>query len=281
MIITKLNGGLGNQLFQIASALSCAENLNTELSVDISEFEKNKQHGGYRLKNLNFPNFKIYTPSPKERKVGKLVNKLPILQYIFKGYTHEKGSEFNNIKNGKYLIGYWQNAENFHQIFTKLKSYITPISLSKKNEDMRNEIISRNSVSVHIRRGDYLSKETMKNHGVCSIEYYIKSFKKILSIEKNVKFYIFSNDIDWCKKNLKSYINNENTHFISNNSQEVDLWLMSHCKHSIIANSSFSWWGAYLAQHSGQIVIAPTPWYEIKQRSSSDPSLRNWHRLEK
>jgi hypothetical protein len=129
---------------------------------------------------------------------------------------------------------------------------------------LRNKILSTNSVSIHIRCGDYLSPKYISIYGgICTIEYYKRAISYILQTVDNPVFFIFSDDIEWTKDNIT--INN--AIFVSNNkgiNSFLDMYLMSICKHNIIANSSFSWWGAYLNKNKNKKVIMPNRWFNSK-----------------
>ncbi|WP_420247500.1 alpha-1,2-fucosyltransferase [Citrobacter sedlakii] len=279
-------GGLGNQLFQYAVAYGIAQNNSAELIIDNRFFINYGLHGGYRLSNLNISEKCIGAEGCKtfpEWKC-KLLTKFPQLTRFTKDFIYDKISSYTNIKNEKVmLLGYWQNECNFHQYKEKLIEKFKPVFIDEDAFKLAEEIKSVNSVIIHVRRGDYINNPiALKNHGVCSLNYYKKSIDTIKKIKGNVVFYVFSDDIDWCKENLLvEVLKQDNCVFISGKSQETDLWLMSCGKNHIIANSSFSWWGAFLSEYADQVVIAPQPWFDIRQRYTNDPALCNWIRLDK
>ena len=134
-----------------------------------------------------------------------------------------------------------------------------------------------NSISLHVRRADYVTNpQANQFHGVSSMEYYNKAIHKIKSIISEPHFFIFSDDITWAKQNM---IIDCPTTFVSHNGPDKnydDLRLMSFCKHHIIANSSFSWWGAWLAMNKNKVVIAPTRWFNSPDRNTKDVIPENW-----
>lgn len=148
---------------------------------------------------------------------------------------------------------------------------------NKRNQSVLNMIDSKNSISIHVRRGDYVSNAaTNKYHGLCDLGYYKKSIDYISKRVESPVYYIFSDDISWCKINLKikgnvTYISHNN----GDNSWE-DMRLMSRCKHNIIANSSFSWWAAWLNTNLDKIVIAPRNWYKDLPRNMTDIIPSSW-----
>lgn len=162
-----------------------------------------------------------------------------------------------------------------------LKQWMVPEKVSHLANMWRRKIGGHCSVAVHVRRGDYLSEGALEKHGICSIDYYKKAISHISASLKSPKFYVFSNDPAWVHENIISLFDALEFNVVENLSQEEDLWLMAQCENNIIANSSFSWWGAYLAKNINQIVIAPTPWYDKEQVTSQDPCLEHWVRLKK
>jgi hypothetical protein len=287
MIITRLIGGLGNQLFQYAAGMSLARFHQVELKLDISGYSNYLLHG-YSLQYFEI-SAKIATNDELEGhlKNNYLLNKfneytcfldlfgIKKKQQIEKSFAYDHN--FYLFPKHSYLQGYWQSEKYFLPIKKNLKKEFTlKDSIINNNSHFLPGISSSNSVSVHIRRGDYFSNlTTNKIHGILPIEYYIRSVNYINSVEKNLLFYIFSDDIDWCKKNLKLncdfvIVESFNSNFID------DFRLMSLCKHNIIANSTFSWWAAWLNANPNKIVIAPKMWFRTKERNSNDIIPSNW-----
>lgn len=266
MIISKISGGLGNQIFQYAIAKSIALKKNDVFKLDITEYETYKLHNGYRLNIFNIDE-KIATLDEisnlrgKNSKLFKILKKLGVYKrstnYKEKERTifDEKVFKYQDI----YLDGYWQNERYFTDIRDSLLKELTPKEeLSEVAKNYLIDIQNTQSISLHVRRGDYLKHPEI---GVLDLEYYKKSYNLILQKVKNPIFYIFSNDLTWCEKNF-DFI--ENKVFIKDTESELDdLILMKNCKHNIIANSSFSWWSAWLNENLQKIVIAPKKWMAI------------------
>ena len=189
-------------------------------------------------------------------------------------------SEILNLPNNVYLNGYWQSEKYFNNIEDIIRKEITfkkePNDLNKKHID---KIISANSVSVHIRRGDYMNNpSTKKKLGLCSDEYYFKAINYIAENIENIHFFIFS-DEPQIAKNLLEKIKHPKTFIYNNNDNgSEDLRLMSYCKHNIIANSSFSWWGAWLNKNNNKIVTAPKHWFNYNP-NPNDLILDTWIRI--
>ncbi len=271
MVVAKIMGGLGNQMFQYALGRSIALKTAQDLKLDISFFTKQK------LRNYELGYFKIdenFT-SAREAKLlsGEgLINtvkrrlRIPIkkpksyfAEDIF-GYFYE---ELLDKTTSIYLDGYWQNERYFRDVKSTLfEDFALKDEISTIAQFYLAEIKSSNSVSLHIRRGDYVTNQhTNSFHGTCGLSYYEEAVRYI---EKQVdvpKYFIFSDDIAWCKQNFEFL---QDKIFIENTSSIEDLELMKNCKHNIIANSTFSWWGAWLGDFVDKIVIAPKQWFADK-----------------
>jgi hypothetical protein len=292
MIYVKMMGGLGNQLFQYATWFSLSKQYGFDYCLDVSHYDTNHDHGGFRLDRLalgDLPVCRKNTRSTFAKYISKLVSKYPLVgRFIFREYIHEAGFDRGDLKflndRKSYALGYWQSAEYFSRCHCALRKLIKPNHISNSAFELSKKItIDLQPLSIHIRRGDYVdNKSASSTHGVCSVSYYKNAVSKILSIAPVDTVYVFSDDIEWVKAQLYDVLSLfKNVTFVSGNTQEEDLWLMSQAKHHIIANSSFSWWGAWLAKHDQQMVIAPTPWYDKPPKYSVDPSLPEWIRLPK
>lgn len=286
-----LMGGLGNQLFQFSAGYAHAQKYHQTLYVDLGYINKFSAHGGYRLDKLLLSDYidSIMESSAKEIFRNRILMKFPILTKSCHGlFLHEKyhNLTINDVANSPYpiMLGYWQNACFFQEIHAFLKTVIVPRSISKKAFFLQEKITDKrmSSVSIHVRRGDYVNNQAaLKVHGACSIKYYKDAIARIKENVQNIHFFVFTNDSSWVAEKFKNLFCNADVTFVSGNSQEEDLWLMSQAQHHIIANSSFSWWGAWLAKHDMQTVIAPTPWYDKQPRYSIDPSMPEWIRMPK
>ncbi|WP_102948649.1 alpha-1,2-fucosyltransferase [Aeromonas caviae] len=286
-----LMGGLGNQLFQFAAGYVYSQRHKEELYIDLGYVNQYPAHGGYRLDRLLLSDYISGTieSNAQERFKNRTIIKLPILTRFFNGrFYHESfhSSEKNDVTSSAcpIMLGYWQDVKFFHEAHSFLKSIIVPRNISKRAQVLQSKIAdkSMSSVSIHVRRGDYINNESvLKVHGVCSIDYYNNAIARIKEYVQDIRFFVFTNDVDWVGEKFKDLFLDTDVIFVGGNSQEEDLWLMSQAKHHIIANSSFSWWGAWLAKHETQIVIAPTPWYDQVPKYSIDPSLAEWIRLPK
>lgn len=268
MIIIKINGGLGNQLFQYAVGKRLAEKHQIELKFDISEYTDG-YYRKYRLGNFNIEG-KI--ASKEEINQFKKNNWQKILEKIkpyykrttikYSGYGFDK----NILKLGAnvYLDGYWQNEKYFLDISDIIKQKFTlKNALSPIAQDLQKKTLNCNSVSIHIRRGDYItSSKFSKIYKLLPWDYYANAIKKISIEVSSPIFFIFSDDIEWIKNNTA--IPSPNIIVSRNELNDYEeLFLMSSCRHNIIANSSFSWWGAWLNSNPNKIIIGPKAWFNF------------------
>jgi hypothetical protein len=166
------------------------------------------------------------------------------------------------LPDGVYLKGNWQSPKYFADIAEIIRNEFTlKKRLTEKSLRLAELIDSNESVSIHVRRGDYAQTSNgLQHHGVCGEDYYCRCVDHIRQGVKHPQFFIFSDDPSWAADNFGHL---EGSVFVDNDSHDAcqDLWLMSHCKHNIIANSTFSWWGAWLNRHEGKIVLAPKQWF--------------------
>ena len=204
---------------------------------------------------------------------------LPIRKSMASGTT-QIPFEYNEVKreDSVYYDGYWQNEGNFKQIREKiLQSFTFPEILDEKNIQLTNRLKNSKAVSCHVRRGDYLKEPEMC---VCTPQYYVRAITEMNQRVNPDLYVVFSDDIPWCRENLMGLIGNREVVFVDWNRKENsfrDMQLMSLCKHNIIANSSFSWWGAWLNQNESKVVIAPSVW--MNKPIVNDPICENWIRI--
>lgn len=293
MIIIKLFGGLGNQLFQYALGRKLSLLHNTKLRFDITDFNKyNNSHSnmsevGIGIKKFNIKfieanfkelNFFFFIKNKIlinlfKRLSSRIFSKLNSI--LYNNYFYEDNictfySKFCIYKNA-YFHGFWQNEKYFKDI---KKILIKEINLKKKHKkhiNLLRKIKKSNSVAVHFRRGDFLLPEIKKMSPLIHLNYYNKSFKIINKKIKNPKYFFFSDDITWVKNNVKK----KNSIYVSGFNEVEDLISISNCKHQIIANSTFSWWGAWLNDNQKKIVIAPNKWSSIQH----NPCPLEWKKI--
>lgn len=274
MTTIKLKGGLGNQMFQYATGLAVAIHNNDKLALDVSYYENQSSKDTPRnfelsIFNISTSSFKNITPSKTTLLINKIRDKLfPNNPYAF----DPKIFSSNNLE------GAFQNETYFIDIKDQILKEFTLKKESEKFIETRKYIKSIPSVSIHIRRGDYVSNpQAHMYHGVQTFEYYKKAYDHIVNtIGLNFTLFIFTDDIEWTRENITFHTN---THIISehNFSSAEELLLMSYCSHNIISNSSFSWWSAWLNQNPQKIVIAPQQW--TAKNIQSDIIPKSWKKI--
>ncbi len=282
MIITKLQGGLGNQMFQYAMGRNLAYKDNTILKLDLSSYRQKNEVRNYSLGNFNIvENIATDEEIKKIKKYEFKNNKKYFFHNLFFAdnsiYIEEskfktKKNKKRNLKNN-YLDGHWQNEKYFKEIENIIREEFT--LKIKLNNNIKKQIINNNSISLHVRRTDYIETKKDVYHS-CSLGYYNKAIKKISEKISNPHFFIFSDDLKWCKKNL---IIKFPITFIENTKDYEELILMSKCKHNIIANSTFSWWAAWLNQNTNKIIISPQKWFIKPNKDTIDLLPNCWLRI--
>jgi glycosyl transferase family 11 len=291
MILVKLTGGLGNQMFQYAVGRKLAIQFNTKLIFDNSFFENHK-FCKFGLSQYNISQ-RIITPGeqiifdlkPAKTLLSKLYYKVlrSILEPMViteKQFNFDSGI-FSKAKNNLYLKGYWQTEKYFSDIKTVLISDFTLKNPpEQKNKEASDRIKSANSVSLHVRRGDYLKPENHYFQNICGQEYYAKAIDYISKEVTSPVFFIFSDDMHWARENIKTSFETVFIDFNNTENHWEDMRLMSLCKHNIIANSSFSWWGAWLNTNANKIVIAPKQWFNYTEQNYSDVVPDNWVKID-
>lgn len=294
MVITRLLGGLGNQMFQYACGRALALRRHTNLGADVSWFGF-AHHGwfgkftldtarSYKLDAFNAVLRKLNQRELSRFKIISLASKLGIKS---KQYFREKHFDFDNaflgLGDGVYLDGYWQSEKYFADFKDAIRNdFNLRYPLSREAADVHQDIKQAPlSCAIHVRRGDYVQEaKTNKYHGICSLDYYKKAVEHIKERVGEPVFFVFSDDIQWAKENL----NFGKMRFVDlldkeNLKDQRELTLMSKCQHQIIANSSFSWWGAWLNQNKDKIVIAPDKWFNNRKINTKDLIPESWVKI--
>ena len=291
MIISKITHGLGNQLFQYAIARNLSIKKNTPLYLDLRYFNHTYATDTFRSFKLNHFNidYKLLDNSPALIYLSKSTKLFPNRSFppFFKLLRDKQGSFEPGIFSEEsmfiYLSGFWQTEKYFREIREVLqKELILKTLPGGKFEDYKKQISADpNPVSLHIRRGDYVNNAQFSNQfGFIGLDYYRKAIDTFKQKTPNCKFFIFSDDLQWVRENLNA---GEDAVFVENtgeNSDLEDLMLMRTCNHHIIANSSFSWWGAWLNSKEDKIVIAPSKWFNnMPDLSTNELIPETWIRL--
>lgn len=289
MIITNIIGGLGNQMFQYAVARALSIKLGVSLKLDVDDFHGYALHQGFELKRLFNSEIEVASNVDKHIVLGwrksylmRRLTKKRVFSFIKnKNYIVEPSfaywSGVTQLNDNVYLDGYWQSYKYFNEFSDTIKADFTfQLPLTTQNKELSVQIAEVNAVSLHVRRGDYVSNtKANATHGVCSLDYYHDAIEHILNHVEEPVFFIFSDDIAWVKDNLAI---NARVVFIDHNTGKEsfnDMRLMRLCQHHIIANSSFSWWGAWLGINDNKIVIAPKKWF-AQTNSTNDLIPTNW-----
>ena len=258
-VTTKLQGGIGNNLFQIANAYAYSLKYNKELIL------LNEKHGAIHnslssykdsvlnkitfLEKYNFSNFKIYNE--------------PFFNY----------TEISECKENILMNGYFQSDKYFKDCEEDIKKMFMSYDINM--DDKTKELLkSDNTCSIHVRRGDFLKHPD--HHPAQNLNYFMKATKEM---PKDSVFLIFSDDIEWCKNNFPKIPNK--FYFIEGNKDYEDLYIMSKCKNNIICNSTFSWWGAWLNKNDNKIVVAPSNWFgkAYNNHNTEDLYCDNWIKI--
>jgi len=262
-------------MFQYAVGRALALERTQVLLLDVSGYSENSLHQGFELQKVFECTAQIATKSEVRNILGwqypsgvrRVVARHALAAFRRKGFIVEPHfhywSGIKDVPHDCYLAGYWQSEKYFMDVAPEIKADFTfKPPLARKNVDLAEQIAKVNSVSLHVRRGDYVSNtKTNVNHGVCSLDYYRSAIRLIAERVEHPHFFIFSDDIGWVKDNLRM---NFPCEYVDHNQGEEsynDMHLMSLCRHQIVANSSFSWWGAWLNSNPDKIVVAPQKWF--------------------
>lgn len=290
MIIVQLKGGLGNQMFQYAAGLSLATHHGVQVKVDVNQLRKpDEEIGTFRafdLQHITEPPIiatraeidQILHQHPVKIFFQKLLP--PHRRNVYRESSLRFDPAFRKAGSRLYLKGYRQSEQYFKRIESVVRQQfqMKPERISHLTH-FASELIQQPSVAVHIRRGDYTNKKVEAYHGTPGQDYYRAAIPRIEQQISNPKYFIFSDDIEWVRNNLQfngevSYV----TGSITENQCE-DFYLMSQCRHNIIANSTFSWWAAWLNDNPQKIVIAPKKWYNKPGLDTSDLIPAGWIRI--
>lgn len=286
-VIVKLNGGLGNQMFQWALARMIQETTGMDVELDMSYFSKNYARP-YQLDIFSFePDFveDLWT----KIRLGIIWAFRKLLRWeTFLGFTVFSEKSFNfdtsihRIKPNTFIEGFFQSEMYFKCIEERIRNDFRFASLpDDQNRKAINMITEGPSIAIHVRRGDYVEKQRYQDsYAVCSPEYYKSAVEYIAKSCPNPTLFVFSDDIKWAKRNLKLPYE---CVYISHNTGKKnyeDMRLMSLCTHNVIANSTFSWWAAWLNSNPDKIVVAPKRWFNDDKIVQTDIIPKEWIRIE-
>ena len=275
MIFCRVLGGLGNQMFQYAAGRALSIARDVPLRLDVSGFDGYGLHQGFELFRVFVCNPVIATEEEVRDLLGwraswlarKVLMRPSLAMLHGTRLVVEPHSNYwpgiREVSHNAYLAGYWQSEKYFSVASEFIRAdFAFRLSFSEPNIELARRIDQTMAVSLHVRRGDYVSHaKTNAVLGLCSLDYYRAAIRHIAERVENPEFFIFSDDIAWVKERLGigfpcKYVDHNHGAESYN-----DMHLMSLCKHHIIANSSFSWWGAWLNPNLDKIVIAPRKWF--------------------
>lgn len=292
MVIANILGGLGNQMFQYALGRAISLEHGVRLCVDIGEFSRQSIHQGFELTRVFSIGEAQASAEDLYNVLGWQSSRLAIRllarpearllrtkHLVVEPHFHYF-SGIKRVPSSCYLKGYWQSERYFSAVADAIRADFTfRLPLSEENKRIAENIAAVNAVSLHVRRGDYVSNpHTLSVHGVCSIEYYVRAIRHIAERVPDPVFFVFSDDLDWVKEALRI---DHPCHYVDHNRGSEsynDMRLMSLCSHHVLANSSFSWWGAWLNPSDTKIVVAPNRWF-ARPVDVSDLLPDGWVRL--
>jgi hypothetical protein len=277
MIIARLRGGLGNQLFQYAAAKALSLHHRTTLKLDLYTYSR------HRYRKFELSKFRIEAAEASREEVHRYTGTNPVSRYLNKreNYFHcpkvfaqphyHFFEDFFALPPDIYLSGYWQSEKHFLSFATTIREQFQPVApLDERNVELQARMRSQNSVAIHIRRGDYTSSSYSSFFSILSKSYYDLAIATIGALRRSPVLYFFSDDPDWCSRNFDIAGAEFVRHNEGDNSYK-DMLLMSACRHNIIANSTFSWWGAWLNDNPEKVVIAPKQWFRVDYLDRPEP----------
>ena len=294
MIVAKLQGGHSNQLVQYATARSLAERRKAGVHLDPGWFASIADGDTKRIYELEAYRFEQRLLEPADisvadadqrastglRRFSRRPRKPVLRRYRQRG--HRFDPHVLELPDDTYLEGWWQDERYFSEIrpilLDELELRDPP---SERDAGRLREIGEQVSVSLHVRRGDYVTNPAARTfHGVLDSSYYEAALERLVDVtdERDLKVFVFSDDIEWCRKVLRLV---HPTVFIdSGNSGAADMRLMRSCRHHVVANSSFSWWGAWLSDHPAKVVVAPERWFaDPEANAETEVVPKSWLRI--
>lgn len=292
MIISQIIGGLGNQMFQYAAGRALSLKKQTSCCLDISGFANYTLHQGFELQRVfgcslpcaNSAGIRSILGWQSSPFMRRLLVKPALSAFRRRGFVIEPHFNYwpgiKDVPADSYLVGYWQSERYFRDAEQTIRDDFTfRVPMSPRNAGLAEQIQRVDAVSLHVRRGDYVKNpQTAATHGLCSLDYYRSAIRHVAERVDRPNFFVFSDDVPWVRENLA--IDYPCVYVDHNQGAESynDMRLMSLCRHHIIANSSFSWWGAWLNPAQDKIVVAPKRWF-ANQTDVRDLLPQGWVKL--
>lgn len=268
-----LSGGIGNQMFEYAFYLSCKKRgLKVKLNRDL--YEINRMHNGYMLgRAFGIPDEQLTKCCSVSVLATRVLRRFKPSCFIY----HEQPFSYDEsvyTTRCPYIDGVFINPLYLHTVEADLLEAFQFRHIDADNSSIAEQMHACNSVSLHVRRGDYLN---VPQYAVCKEDYYIRAVGYIKSQVRNPHFFLFSDDIEWSEHFIQSFgVDYTVVRHNRNVNSYRDMYLMSQCKHNIIANSTFSWWGGWLNTDPSKIVVCPTEW---TKNNTFTPYLDNWIKI--
>ena len=291
MVITKLMGGLGNQMFQYAAGRRLAHKRSVDLKLDITGFkvciDRKYSLGNFNVQeNFALPE-EVAALTVRKRGIVRRVMARVLRRSSKSAPTHIQEKHFHfdpeilRLSDNVYIDGYWQSEKYFVDIARIIRQEFTVKTPQKgRDKELGEQIASCEPVSLHIRRGDYVSNlQTNQFHGTCDLDYYFHCVECLTQTVKTPHFFVFSDEPEWALDNLKLPYP---TTLVDHNGADKDyedLRLMTRCKYHIICNSTFSWWGAWLCANPEKVVFAPQQWFGESGLDTRDLIPKTWSRI--
>lgn len=293
MIVVRLKGGMGNQMFQYAFGKRIARQLNTDLVLDLTVLlDRSKKGKDFVYRDYDLDVFKVdpkFTLQPgllrtlfqvRSSRMFKILNHLSIgkLEYIKEPHFHVAENLMTSPKDHAVYDGWWQSWRYFESIKTELKAEFSfrrdPLEIANP---LYEQISKTNAVCINVRRTDFLKVSELNT---TNQDYFLNGVNYLAEHLEEPHFYIFSDDVAWCRENLKlqypyTVVDHSYKGYKFGNYQQ----LMASCKHFIIPNSSFAWWAVWMSDYPGKTVIAPKHWFNSSEHDTSDLVPKDWIRL--
>ena len=288
MIITKLMGGLGNQMFQYSLGRRLAHERGVPLKLDLSWFRDAQPMGADTVREYALAGWRIQASIATPEDLSRFPRREGLLARLGlagSSLVRERGFGFSarvlRAPTDAHLAGYWQSEKYFKPIRAILLHEFTMVEpVCGHAAALLDRVNSSAAVAIHVRRGDYVNNpSTHEFHGVCPLEYFLEAARRIADRVTDPQFFIFSDDPDWVRDNLRLAWPMTLVMHNGDCAPHQDMWLMSRCSHHIIANSSFSWWGAWLSSNEDKMVIAPRRWFRDPKHFTGDLIPEAWTRI--
>jgi len=291
MIVSNIVGGLGNQMFQFACGHAVASRLGQSHFICTDQFERYKLHN-FQLDSIFNIKAPVLNLKERDRLLGwrghplarQIIAKVGLASLMPKSWFQETSLRYcegiNSVDDDCYLHGYWQSEKYFEDCADEIREIFKfKHEIAGKNLEILSIMRQSPSISVHVRRGDYFHKSN-KILNCLGVNYYLEGLKILTKRFPGSKIFIFSDDPVWVRANLASCVSD--AHIVNHNTGGNSYWdmmLMSNADHHIIANSSFSWWGAWLNPSKEKVVISPKDWFLDSPERCADLIPINWVRI--